>query len=234
MAEKPRVKAPKQRHTSMRDDSSRRRALTIGAAVAGVALGFVVVAALLGLVGGGGGPSEADVRSSMEAAGCTLQSVKAQPGRHSLTPDGMAKWNTDPPTSGPHFGFNPDGSVGTVIWGEYDEPVQLARVIHNLEHGGIYILYGDEVPGATVDQLRAFYDDHRNGTVLAPYPKLGDKIALGAWVSDDETGSESAGGKGQLAKCSTFDDDAFSTFFSAFQFHGPERFPSDSLLPGGV
>ena len=170
----------------------------------------------------------------MEAAGCTLQSVKAQPGRHSLAPDGTGKWNTDPPTSGPHFGFNPNGSVGTVIWGAYDEPVQLARVIHNLEHGGIYIFYGDEVPEATVEQLLAFYDDHENGTVLAPYPKLGDKIALGAWVTDDETGSESTGGKGQLAKCSTFDDDAFSSFFSAFQFNGPERFPSGSLLPGGV
>ena len=234
MADKPRVKAPKQRHGTSSDASSRRRLLTIAVAVTGVVLGFVAVAALLSLVREDGGPSEADVRSTMEAAGCTLQSVKAQPGRHSLPPDGMGKWNTDPPTSGPHFGFNPNGSVGTVIWGAYDEPVQLARVIHNLEHGGIYIFYGDEVPEATVEQLLAFYDDHENGTVLAPYPKLGDKIALGAWVTDDETGSESTGGKGQLAKCSTFDDDAFSTFFSAFQFNGPERFPSGSLLPGGV
>ena len=234
MADKPRVKAPKQRHGTSSDASSRRRLLTIAVAVTGVVLGFVAVAALLSLVREDGGPSEAEVRSTMEAAGCTLQSVKAQPGRHSLPPDGMGKWNTDPPTSGPHFGFNPNGSVGTVIWGAYDEPVQLARVIHNLEHGGIYIFYGDEVPEATVEQLLAFYDDHENGTVLAPYPKLGDKIALGAWVTDDETGSESTGGKGQLAKCSTFDDDAFSTFFSAFQFNGPERFPSGSLLPGGV
>jgi hypothetical protein len=233
MAEKPRVKAPKQRQTTSSDASSRRRMLTIGAAIAGIVAGFVVVAALLGLVGGGGGPSEAEVRSTMEAAGCTLQSVKAQPGRHSLLPDGEGKWNTDPPTSGPHFGFNPDGSVGTVIWGAYDEPVQLARVIHNLEHGGIYIFYGDDVPEATVDELRAFYDDQKNGTVLAPHPKLGDKIALGAWVTDEETGSEGGGGKGQLAKCSTFDDEAFSSFFSGFQFKGPERFPSGSLLPGG-
>jgi len=208
--------------------------LTIGAAIAGVVLGFVVVGALVGLVRGAGAPSEEEVRAQLVAAGCTLQSVKAQPGRHSLTPDGTSKWNTDPPTSGPHFGFNPNGTVGTVIWGSYDQPVQLGRIIHNLEHGGVYIFYGDDVPEATVDELRAFYDDHRNGTVLAPYPKLGDKIALGAWVTDEETGSESEAGKGQLAKCTAFDEEAFSSFFSAFQFRGPERFPSGSLLPGGT
>ena len=173
-------------------------------------------------------PSEADVRLKLEAAGCTLESVKAQPGRHSLAPDGTADWNTDPPTSGPHFGFNPDGSIGTVIWGAYTEPVQLARLLHNLEHGGIYILYGDDVPDATVEQLRAFYDDHKNGTVLAPYPKLGDEIALGAWVGDTDNA------KGQLGKCTAFDDAAFSEFFKAFQFQGPERFPSDALLPGNT
>ncbi|HKX47406.1 MAG TPA: DUF3105 domain-containing protein [Gaiellaceae bacterium] len=234
MAEKPRVKAPKQRQTTSSEASSQRRMLTIGAAVAGVVIGFAVVAVLLGLIGGSDGPDEAAVRADLEAAGCTLQAVEAQPGRHSLAPDGTAKWNTDPPTSGPHFGFNPNGSVGTVIWGAYEEPVQLARIIHNLEHGGVYIFYGDEVSDEVVAQLSEFYEDHRNGTVLAPYPKLGDKVALGAWVTDNETGSESTGGTGYLAKCGTFDEGAFSSFLSGFQFHGPERFPSDSLLPGGT
>jgi hypothetical protein len=162
------------------------------------------------------------------AAGCTLQVEKAQAGKHSLTPDGTAKWNTDPPTSGPHHGFNPDGTLGTVIWGSYPEPVQLARVIHNLEHGGVYIFYGDEVPESTVEELQAFYDKHQNGTVLAPYPKLGDKIALGAWVAEGKDA------KGYLAKCTAFDDGAFSAFFKGFQFKGPERLPASALLPGGV
>lgn len=153
--------------------------------------------------------------------------MKAQPGRHSLTADGTAKWNTDPPTNGPHFGFDASGNLGTVVWGAYNEPLQLARVVHNLEHGGIYIFYGDEVPDSVVDQLRGFYDDHKNGTLLAPYPKLGNKVALGAWVSEGGDGA-----KGYLAKCSAFDEGAFSSFFEAFQFKGPERFPSGSLLPG--
>ena len=58
-------------------------------------------------------------------------------------------------------------------------PLYPAQVVHNLEHGGIFIQYGKDVPQATVDQLKAFYDQHLNGTLLAPLPRLGSKIAHG-------------------------------------------------------
>ena len=194
----------------------------------GVALiALAAVAAAVFLAGFGGNDVSAEkVRAELEAAGCTLQAVKAQRGQHSLGPDETADWNTDPPTSGPHFGFDDAGSLGTVIWGAYEEPLQVARVVHNLEHGGIYIFYGDEVPDAVVAELREFYDSHEQGTLLAPYPNLADEIALGAWVSD---GGEETG---YLAKCTAFNEAAFSAFFSGFQFRGPERFPASSLLPG--
>jgi Protein of unknown function (DUF3105) len=224
MAEKPRVRAPKQRATTSSDDSARARKLAL---LGGVVAALAVAGVLFAAVGrGGAAPDEASVRADLQAAGCKLQAVKAQPGRHSLTADGTAKWNTDPPTNGPHFGFDASGNVGTVVWGAYDEPLQLARVVHNLEHGGVYIFYGDEVSDSVVDQLRGFYDDHKNGTLVAPYPKLGDKVALGAWVAEGEEA------KGYLAKCATFDEAAFSSFFDAFQFKGPERYSSGSMLPG--
>jgi hypothetical protein len=225
MADKPRVKAPKQRASSRPDASGPDRRLLVYGAGALIILAVGTAAILL--VGfGGGEPSPEEVRADLVAAACTLQAVDAQPGRHSLGPDETANWNTDPPTSGPHFGFDNNQNQGTVIWGAYEEPLQLARVVHNLEHGGIYIFYGDGVPETTVEQLRAFYDDHEKGTLLAPYPKLGGQIALGAWVSAGEEA------KGYLAKCPSFDEDAFSAFLSGFQFKGPERFPPDSLLPG--
>lgn len=225
MPDKPRVKAPKQRSSTPSSDSTRRRnLLVVGAGlVAGLIAGGVVFAAL----GRGGSVDEESVRADLQAAGCTLQVEKAQEGQHSLSADGTSDWNTDPPTTGPHFGFNPDGSLGTVVWGAYSEPIQLARLVHNTEHGGVYILYGDEVPDDVTEELRSFYDRHKNGTVLAPLPKLGDKIALGAWVVD---GSDA---KGYLAKCTSFDDGAFAAFFAGFQFKGPERIPGTSLLPGG-
>jgi hypothetical protein len=220
MADKPRVKAPKQRAGSTNQSDSRRKALTIGAAVACVALGFVVVAVLLGMMGGGG-PDEEALAADMEAAGCTFQSVPALEGAHSVRqPGGTSdKWNTDPPTNGPHYGI-------AAIFGIYEDELEIARVVHNLEHGGIYILYGSEVPDETVAELRDFYDSHRTGTVMAPLDRLGDEFALGAWVVDGDVEN------GFLAKCKEFDEGAVSSFFSSLQFRGPERFDPQDLQPG--
>jgi hypothetical protein len=227
MATKTRVKAPKQRHTPKVQDTGRqRRMLMLGGAGLAVLAAIVLLVVVVGL--GSGGPSPADVREEVEEAGGTLREVKAKPGDHTLGPDETTKqWNTDPPTSGPHLGFDDNQQLGTVVWGAYEEPVQLARVVHNLEHGGTYIFYGNKVKPAVVAQLQEFYRDHQAGTILAPYPKLGKQIALGAWVFENENDE-----KGYLAKLPKFDEDAFSAFVSAFQFKGPERLPRNALLPG--
>jgi hypothetical protein len=220
MPEKPRVKAPKQRTSTARDPGRNRRLLGIGAAAAGALLGVVAVVALLGL-GGSDRPSVEEVRTSLQAAGCTLQVAEALPGRHSLQPDGTSEdWNTDPPTTGAHHAV-------AAIFGIYEEPLQQARVVHNLEHGGVYIQYGDEVPEETVLALRAFYDRHQAGTIMAPLARLGDQFALGVWVAD-----ASGEGNGYLAKCKSYDEEAVAAFFEAFQFLGPERFDPSQLQPG--
>jgi hypothetical protein len=219
MADKPRVKAPKQRATPKPDDSGRTRRLLLYGLVASAAVVAILVLAALSLSGGEPGAEEA--RAALTDAGCTLQRVDALPGEHSiLQPGGTSrKWNTDPPTSGPHYAV-------AAIFGIYDEPLEPARLVHNLEHGGIFILYGDDVPGETVDQLRSFYNEHQTGTIMAPLPKLGNEFALGAW--NFEEGSADA----YLAKCEQFDENAVSTFLRAFQFRGPERFDPSQLQPG--
>lgn len=199
------------------------------------ASGLVMLALVLGwlLLGGGAGVDSAKAetaKTALEQAGCTLTVVKAlrNASDHSdvPTPDTKPKWNTFPPTNGPHYGE-------TALFGAYDEPLQQARVVHNLEHGGVYIQYGKDVPEATVAQLEGFYDDHQNGTLLAPLPELGATIALGAWVAPDNSGAGRADrGEGYLAKCTTFDEAAYAAFFDAYQFKGPERFPASAMAPG--
>jgi len=216
---KPNVKVPGS------SDSGNRRLLIIGGAavLAVLVIGGIAFAALGS--DGGGGASGTDAVAQMKAAGCSVQTVKALPsGDHSVTtPSGTStKWNTNPPTSGPHY-------AQWAIWGAYTTPLYQAQVVHNLEHGGIYLQYGKDVPQATVDQLKSFYDDHLNATLLAPLPRLGDKIAVGVWTTP---ASSPNSGTAYLAKCTKFDEGAYASFFKAFQFKGPERFPASTLKPG--
>ena len=222
MADKPRVKAPKQRGTAPARAGVDKRWLAVAVAVIGVALGFAAVAALAGIGGGGGRSNDVQgLRSTLDEAGCTLQVAKALPGVHSITDpsDTSPKWNTDPPTSGPHYAV-------PAIFGRYEEELEPARVVHNLEHGGIFILYGNKVPDSTVEQLIGFYDDHKTGTIMAPLNHLGDEFALGAWVVDGDIDNAF------LAKCTQFDEGAVSSFFEMLQFRGPERYDPTQLQPG--
>ena len=185
----------------------------------------LVVAVAFGAVVAFGGSSSTSAAAALDKAGCTLLEKPALRGVHSITtPTGTSPlWNTSPPTSGPHYEI-------PAVWGAYTQPLNMAQLVHNLEHGGIYILSGPRVPDSTISQLRSFYDDHTRGTILAPLPSLGDKIALGAWTTKDA--NDPTNGTAHLAKCTSFDQDAFAAFFDQFQFQGPERFPADTLLPG--
>jgi hypothetical protein len=226
MPQKPRVKAPKQRATTPTKPGGQKPWLVIGVAVVGVLLGIAAVGALLGFIGGGGAPNEAAARSKLVAAGCTLQSFPGVSRQHISNPAARPKsWNSFPPTSGPHY-FTP------AVYGFYSQPVELARVLHNLEHGGVYMLYGPKTPPDTVELLREVYDRDPRGLVVAPLPELGNEIAFGAWTSPAPGSAEI--GTGHLAKCTAVNKDAVEAFLSAFRGRGPENGNLDLLQPGGT
>ena len=224
---KRRVQAPQRRSTptTAADAERRKRQLAI---VAGSALAVLVVVLGFIFLGGGGGKSEAAV---LEEAGCTLKSYPAVPnvGDHSDVPtlETKPKWNSFPPSSGPHFGQ-------TAVFGFYDEQVALVQSTHNLEHGAVVIHYGRDVPEAEIEELRAFYDEDPNGLIVALLPQLGKKIALTAWTAPEPTpGGDVDRGRGYLAECTEFNEEAFSTFVDEHRGKGPERFPVENLQPGG-
>jgi hypothetical protein len=223
-----RVQAPKKRtgprHAA--DAQPRRRLPLFAAAGAVVVLAAIVVGVMV--LGGGSGTGIAE---EVRAAGGTYREVEARdnlrPNMRHVTslPKGF-KYNTNPPTSGLHF-------PSTILWGMYDGPVNRLRSVHNLEHGGIMIHYGPNVPNGTQEQLRAFYQDDPNAVVIAPLPSLGDKISLAAWTFDlgrlNERGYE---GEGRLAIMPRFDEDVFRAFVDEYRFQGPERFEPEDLEPG--
>lgn len=231
MAGKPRVQAPKQRADTTDGGTGRRAAIVGGVATLA---GLILIGVLFSTMGGGGGVIDAEaVRADLEAVGCTLEAKAPAPpgaaGYHTLLEPGATSpdWNTDPPAAGAHYGV-------AAVFGIYDDELEIARVVHNLEHGGIYILYGADVPAATVEELEAFYNDHKTGTIMAPRPELGNRIALGSWVVRDEEFDDQDPllGTGYLAKCGEFDEGAFTSYFHSFQFRGPERFDPGALQPG--
>jgi hypothetical protein len=219
-----RPQGPQRRSTpSGPRDAQRRRLLYILAATG--LIGLAIVLGVVFLAGGG----DKDLAATMEAGGCQLKTVQAEIGNHSAALDATSnpKWNTDPPTSGPHY-------PTPAVYGEYTDPLKIAQVVHNLEHGAVFVLYGPKVPAATVKQLSDFYNEDTTGMLLAPYAKLGDKIALGAWTVPDDFEAGGTNGTSYLATCTKFDQDAFAAFRDQLRFRGPERFPPDSLHPGST
>jgi hypothetical protein len=130
-----------------------------------------------------------------------------------LTPSPPPSWNSFPPTSGRHY-------TEWVLWGAYTEPVPLIKEVHNLEHGGVIIQYGNKVPQSDITKITDFWQADPNAMLVAPLPKLGNKIALTAWT--------------QWAECTHFDQKAFAKFKSAFRYHGPESplLSKGNLNPG--
>lgn len=170
-----------------------------------------------------------DAGVAMKGAGCTFKTFKALPaGVHIANPDSTPKeWNSFPPTSGPHYGQ-------PLIWGDYDSPVRLTQSTHNLEHGGIVIFYGKDVSQAQISELRRFYRDDPTAMLMAPLPRLGNKIALTAWYAPnaETAGQANKDARGILSECTSFDEGAFKSFRDTYRFKGPERFPPDTLQPG--
>jgi hypothetical protein len=204
-----------------------------------VALGAGIGIAL-GVGGGGGNKSggsgeDAHVAAAMKAAGCTFRSVPPLPPKHKVlsgyhldvpTLTAKVKWSTFPPSGGSHYGL-------WAIWGFYTMPVNPRMVVHNEEHGGVIIWWGPKVSAATVEKLRAFYDEQPIGVFGTPIAGLGNKIALTAWTGDTQRYYQNGYyGIGHIAVCPQFDDKAFKAFREAYRGKGPEGVPLTADEPG--
>jgi hypothetical protein len=200
--------------------------------------GVAVVGAVVAIVflASSGSSSAANVKAKMLAAGCTYRDVPPKPPRANptnyhadfptLSTPTAGKWSTSPPSAGGHYG-------AWAVWGFYRSPVNPRQVVHNEEHGGVVIWWGPKVPKATVDKLEAFYNQQPDGVFGTQYPALGNKIALTAWTGDPARYYVNGYyGMGHIAVCSSFNQDAFDAFRSAYRGKGPEGIPLSSDEPG--
>lgn len=83
-------------------------------------------------------------------------------------------YNSNPPTSGQHVAF-------TSPWGFHTEMVADEVLVHNLEHGGIWISYKDGNDTEAIDQLRALLPQLPRKTIVTLRPKNDTRIAVASW-----------------------------------------------------
>jgi len=220
------VQAPKAR-SEARSPAERRTFLYV--ALFG-ASGLIILGGVLGFVAfgsSGGGSSTAATGTKRYSENCVEKSYPGLPPRHLQSPDAKVKYDSFPPSSGPHY-------QTPAPWNIYDEPIQQTILVHNLEHGGIIIQYGD-VPEDQISQLRDFYQSDPNGLVVAPFPQLGKIFALTAWNAPAYTEGKFKDvdpGKGYVLRCKAFDEKAFAKFRDERRGKAGERIPVSSLTPG--
>jgi hypothetical protein len=108
-------------------------------------------------------------------------------------------YNSDPPTSGWHY-------AQPANWGVYQNELPDEQLIHNLEHGGIWISYKG-IDDATISALEKIAKSESK-IILEPRSKDDAPIVLASW--------------GRLQKLQIFDEAAVRNFISANKNQSPE------------
>lgn len=156
------------------------------------------------------------------AGACKVTAYPGIPPHHVQSLKATPKYDSFPPTSGTHY-------YRTAKWNIYSFALPQIALVHNLEHGGIVVQYGKDVGKATVAQIRAWYLKDSTALVVAPLPRLGRTIALGAWNAPPylagKAPEQQDPGHGYLDVCTGFDAGAFTAFVKQHRFKGGERFP---------
>jgi hypothetical protein len=202
-AEKSRKDAKRQRrqaasvakHEEQRRREAQRRRRTL-LTFGGVAGGAVLIVALIVV---------AVTRSGTGPAGLPgVREFPNQGGTHLTLGQSHPPYNSNPPTSGWH-------TPQTAGWGAHRSVLPDEIVVHNLEHGGIWISYRDAGDAALVERLQALVARYRSKVILTPRPQNDAPIAVAAW--------------GRLMNLKTLDEDLIVRFIEAYRNKGPEQVP---------
>jgi len=101
---------------------------------------------------------------------------------NSHVPSGQkVQYGTIPPTSGSHWAQ----PAGPIAWGIKDTTFPDEAVVHNLEHGGVLIVYkglNDQELAKLKDIVRILMNNGYPKVILEPYPQLTEaRIAVSSW-----------------------------------------------------
>ena len=114
--------------------------------------------------------------------------------------DPAKEYNSNPPTSGSHL-------ASPAEWGVYQNELPDVQLIHNLEHGGIWISYKD-VDADTKAKLEAIGKANPGSVIVTPRAANDTPIAVAAWT--------------RLEKLTAYDEAKILEFIKANKNKSPE------------
>ena len=193
----------------------RRNLYIIGGILGTVAVAIVIVALALNHAA----QVATQNRLPFQTVSGTVGQAVADEGRNHVDPSTAPTYKFYPPASGPHFSVQ---GVAPVPWQTIDT-LQEGQYIHNLEHGGIAILY-DCPSGADCTTLKNALENyvrnlapveptyHEIKVVLTPYSRgMQKKVALVAWD--------------YIEFLDSYDQAEITRFYENYVNHGPEQIP---------
>jgi hypothetical protein len=117
--------------------------------------------------------------------------------------DGPVDYGPGAPAGGDH-----SPCWGT--WGVHDAPLPAENFVHNLEHGGVALLYNcPKGCSAEVSALEQFVAGHEL-TIMTEYPELEQRFAVTAW--------------GYRVESACLSEAGLQAFYDAHVDQGPEQF----------
>jgi Protein of unknown function (DUF3105) len=164
--------------------------------------------------------AEADLEAAAEAAGCDLETGLPDEGNTHLDDEDVpdVKYQTNPPTSGDHYGNSSETLSGALADGAYLEYPPVGRIVHSLEHQRVAIQYSPDLPEADQLALKGVFDADPAGVIFFPNPDMPYEVAVTGWTN--------------LLGCETFEGDTtldavqdFRDEFRGPQGDGPEQIP---------
>ena len=171
--------AEERRRAELRRAARRRNLVTLTLALA---IGAGVVGLIIHDRNQTAGASNGEpVGVARDEAGCAkIQTFKQQSRAHIPVGAQHPPYNSNPPTSGPHYA----SPAGPIDPGFYPDAIEPERVVHNLEHGQIVIWYRPDAPQDVIDDIQRLVEQQPDATVAVPWSKLDPRFnfALTAWV----------------------------------------------------
>lgn len=133
-----------------------------------------------------------------------VQFFPAQSHNHIATGEAHPNYNSNPPTGGWHY--NQPAAAGI-----YDTELPDEQVVHNLEHGHVWISYRPALDKDSVNKIADIAISYSSKIIVTPRAKNDSLIAVAAWE--------------HLMKLDSFQGDKILAFIKQFRNKGPEMIP---------